>query len=590
MLAAYYRKMARFSVFVTLLASFAAPVFAGSPGTLSISPNISVNAVQPFGCGLPLSPSSGYYQASGGVTAAGTYSGNVYLIGSITIYGHDKATDKPEIERLALPQRDFNPDPMNFPGQSRSSVVNSPQVGSDYCEPVIDGYTYWVAASSQSGCFAGACVLANVSVSVSVTNGNNQMFQLIMEMPLFNDTTLGTTIHCAPTTAPCGLPLQGFYDFVFVIAIILAGGGFLVALASREYTGDERRNVLLDYVMAVLFILLFPVVYNNIALLTNYLDMSILAGPGLPYTDYGLRISLVWGKLLSWAQGGGIWGMLVSPITSVAGWIVALIVYLMTVFLGVIRIWLITVMVIGFPISLALKQVPFARKLSSMVEDTLYGLILASLMSSIAMGVAAYVLADAPGGPVWSSTIFAGTGISGISNWVAAAALFTAVLIPTVFAPLSGTLFQTASQAAMVGVGVAASMAGAAAAPLAGAATSGLGGIGGLGGLGRGMTGALSEAPQTMGQRAARMMQSMSLGERLLFAAPHALKNVTLAGTTGILTAMGATNAAKSIATVMPTLGHLFLGFYESISRCEIRRKLVAFAALILLIPSDTME
>ena len=187
--------------------------------------------------------------------------------------------------------------------------------------------------------------------------------------------------------------------------------------------------------------------------------------------------------------------MLVSPITSVAGWIVALIVYLMTIFLGVIRIWLVTVMVIGFPISLALKQIPFARKLSSMVEDTLYGLMLASLMSSIAIGVAAYVLADAPGGPVWSATIFAGTGINGISNWVAAAALFTAVLIPTVFAPLTGTLFQTASQAAMVGVGVAASMAGAAAAPVAGAARSRVlrrsGWDGALGGLGKGMSGAV---------------------------------------------------------------------------------------------------
>ena len=37
-----------------------------------------------------------------------------------------------------------------------------------------------------------------------------------------------------------------------------------------------------------------------------------------------------------------------------------------------------------------------------MVEDTLYGLILASLMSSIGIGVAAYVLADAE---VWSQTL-----------------------------------------------------------------------------------------------------------------------------------------------------------------------------------------
>jgi hypothetical protein len=199
-------------------------------------------------------------------------------------------------------------------------------------------------------------MLANVTVTTSVTYGSNQMFQLLMEMPLFNETTLGTTVYCAPTTAPCGLPLQGFYDFIFIIAMILAGGGLLVALAGRQFSGDERQNVVLDFVIAVLFIILFPVIYNNIALLTDYLDMTILAGPKLPYTDYGLQINLVWGRLLSWAEGGGIWGMLVSPITSVAGWIVALIVYLMSIFLGVIRIWLITVMVIGFPISLEIRR------------------------------------------------------------------------------------------------------------------------------------------------------------------------------------------------------------------------------------------
>ena len=131
-------------------------VLASGPGTLNLSPNINVNAVQPFGCGFPLFPSSGYYQASGGVSASGTYSGNVYLTGSITIYGHDKATDKPETETLALPQGDFSPNPMNFPSQSQSGVVNNPQVNSNFCEPVIDGYTYWVAASNQSGLLHGA--------------------------------------------------------------------------------------------------------------------------------------------------------------------------------------------------------------------------------------------------------------------------------------------------------------------------------------------------------------------------------------------------------------------------------------------------
>jgi hypothetical protein len=70
--AAYYRKSARFAVFIILLASFAIPsVLASGPGSLNLSPNMNLNAVTPFGCGNPFFPSNGYYQASGGVSAFG---------------------------------------------------------------------------------------------------------------------------------------------------------------------------------------------------------------------------------------------------------------------------------------------------------------------------------------------------------------------------------------------------------------------------------------------------------------------------------------------------------------------------------------
>ena len=167
-LAAYYRKTARFSVFVILLVALAAPVLAAGPGSLNLSPNINVNANSPFGCGFPLFPSRGSYQASGGVTASGTYSGNVYLEGSVTIYGHDKATDKPEVQTLALPQGGFSPSPMGFPGQSQAGLVGNPQANSNVCQPVIDGYTYWVAASTTSGCFTGACLLTETPIESAI--------------------------------------------------------------------------------------------------------------------------------------------------------------------------------------------------------------------------------------------------------------------------------------------------------------------------------------------------------------------------------------------------------------------------------------
>jgi hypothetical protein len=47
-------------------------------------------------------------------------------------------------------------------------------------------------------------------------------------------------------------------------------------------------------------------------------------------------------------------------------------------------------------------------------------------------------------------------------------------------------------------------------------------------------------------------MQNMGLGERLLYAVPHSLKNMAVVGTTGVLAGMGASSAARSIATVAP--------------------------------------
>ena len=45
LVASYYRKSARFAVFIILLASFAIPaVLASSSGSLNLSPNVNVNA------------------------------------------------------------------------------------------------------------------------------------------------------------------------------------------------------------------------------------------------------------------------------------------------------------------------------------------------------------------------------------------------------------------------------------------------------------------------------------------------------------------------------------------------------------------
>ena len=196
-------------------------------------------------------------------------------------------------------------------------------------------------------------------------------------------------------------------------------------------------------------------------------------------------------------------------------------------------------MLAAFPVAVGLRMIPFTRKLSQMVEDTLFGLILASLMSAIVIGVASNVLQSNS-----SSNIF--NVVQGWQGWMAAAALFAAVLMPTVFAPLTSIVFQTASQAAMTGVGVGTAI-------VAGGAIAGVGGVGAakmaVGGLTMpGSPGYLgSGVTPTTGQKLAAGMKAFS---RHSF--PAMLSNITSLGAAGTLGALGAGEGARIVNRTLP--------------------------------------
>ena len=98
----------------------------------------------------------------------------------------------------------------------------------------------------------------------------------------------------------------------------------------------------------------------------------------------------------------------------------------------------------------------------------------------------------------------------------------------------------------------------------------GAGGLGSMMGSRSGMIPAASSA-ESIGQAGARSMQSMGLGERLLYAAPHAIKNVAITGSTGILSAMGADHGARAIARIAPLSSHRDVS--QGISRVNATRK-----------------
>ncbi|MCL4340027.1 MAG: hypothetical protein M1388_02710, partial [Thaumarchaeota archaeon] len=136
------------------------------------------------------------------------------------------------------------------------------------------------------------------------------------------------------------------------------------------------------------------------------------------------------------------------------------------------------------------------------IEDTLFGLILATILSSVMLGVAGTLLAN------WGAgNIFVQAGIP--SQWMAAAAVIVAILAPTVLAPLTSTVYQTTSQIAMAGGSVAMAVG-------MGFGTGSLGTVGALSGLGGaggagGAAGAAGTTAATVGQNAATGMSRRSI-------------------------------------------------------------------------------
>jgi hypothetical protein len=179
-------------------------------------------------------------------------------------------------------------------------------------------------------------------------------------------------------------------------------------------------------------------------------------------------------------------------------------------------------------------------------------MILASLLSAVILGVAAYAFSN------WSSptNIFATGGIE--EKWVAASALFAALLIPTVFAPLTSFVYMATSSAAIAAGGVAASTMASAAAPMAGVGASAIG----LGSLAGGVGGALGHGATTTGGALASSMQAPAAAaggvtwRHVGLAATHGLKNAFVIGSTGALGAVGARAAERNVIRVMPVTSH----------------------------------
>ena len=290
----------------------------------------------------------------------------------------------------------------------------------------------------------------------------------------------------------------------------------------------------MQVVISVVIVLIFPLVYDQVAQLINYMSQTIIAYPNPPQF-YNTAIQSLWNAA---THGGGSWASIItSSLIDFAVWVMELIASLMAYFLGTVRILLIAVMVAAFPLAVALKMIPFTKKLSQMVEDTLFGLMLAAIMSAVIAGVALQIIDNFSGS-------FFEQAIGPYPNWVAIAAIFAIILMPTVFAPLTAMMMQTVSQAAMTAGAVGVAVGAGAAVPAAGGAIAG-------GKAASGAMGAAAAAGKGLGGQFAAGLSSFGGTFARLGAAP-AIKNAAIVGATGLTAAVGGSQASRAMRMVMP--------------------------------------
>ncbi|MGP8125185.1 MAG: hypothetical protein ACLQEQ_04855 [Nitrososphaerales archaeon] len=444
-----------------------------------------------------------------------------------------------ELNELPTPPRNFTLSSSSF---SPSSLTDFPST--DTANFSISEGPYLVfGASLVSGIIyaydQNGTVIGESQPITSNNEGGNPTYLLAIQLPLINDSMLGATV---PATDQVGnpspvIPVSGIYNFIMVIALIVIAVGAAIMLFTGM-GGDREKGggysaVFMQVVISVVIVLIFPLVYDQVAQLINYMSQTIIAYPNPPQY-YNIAIQNLWNA----ATKGGSWeSIITASLINFAVWVMELIAYLMVYFLGTVRILLIAVMIAAFPLAVALKMIPFTKKLSQMVEDTLFGLMLAAIMSAIIAGVALQIVEH------FSGSYFE-QAIGPYPNWVAIAAIFAIILMPTVFAPLTATMMQTVSQTAMAAGAVGVAVGAGAAVPAAGGAIAGgkaaSGAMGAAAAAGKGFGGQLTAGLSSFGGTFAR-----------LGAAP-AIKNAAIVGATGLTAAVGGSQASRAMRMVMP--------------------------------------
>jgi hypothetical protein len=395
-------------------------------------------------------------------------------------------------------------------------------------------------------------IIVILVVLTAVVNGwiqssDRSFFDLAVKMPKFVDKPDARITDYEAPSSPNDKPgmIETYHQLRFIAIFVMAAAFILgMVLYLGEEFGIAKKGqaiqIISNTLVYTIFLTIFPILWDGLAVGVESLNVYIL-NPSNPTPDLAaarakdvfMRVGgfttdapapetlLKAGASMFVGDFGPITQFFHDSLTSVFRAFLVGLVFIMMYVIGTMRIVLTATIITGLPMILALKLIPWFKKVSDKLIDTLTGLVIATVISSIVIVA----------GGAYLDTLPHDTFDQNFQRWIASmAVVILAVFMPVMLSPMLGSIVSS-----VTGMVTTAFAAGAVAgsATVAGAAKGAAGGLGsimqggfggqggdgGVGGLGSRIAGhgmeAITRAGNFVGQAAqsgATQVQKLSSG------------------------------------------------------------------------------
>jgi hypothetical protein len=233
--------------------------------------------------------------------------------------------------------------------------------------------------------------------------------------------------------------------FLLVFLIIIAAFSFLLQNFKLINEGTAFR-ILTGTITSIILIYLFPLIYDAIAAIINYITFPSSNGIIPPN---GIETILSYAASIKWSSENDISSILAAGIMNIFLFIYVLITYISIIIMGILRIFLIGIAYALIPILIVIRLIPYVDRIADLFIQVLIGGILASLIVAFFFTFGYNIITNASISGLMKTLI--SLGILLISS------LIMTILIPhlgSLVISISSTITGATTGAIMSGIGI----------------------------------------------------------------------------------------------------------------------------------------